>query len=173
MVQFTAAIQQFAAKGEKTGWSYISVPADIAEQLNPGVRKSYRVKGKLDDFAIKGVALIPMGGGSFLIAVNAAMRKGIHKKKGAMVKLQLVVDKAPLEVPAGLLECLADEPNAKKAFDNLKESHRNYFIKWVGGVKGEVAVAKRIAMVVTAMLKGYDFVEMMREQKKEKELRGF
>lgn len=173
MVQFTASIQQFAAQGEKTGWTYITIPADIAEQLNPGVRKSYRVKGKLDDFVIKGVAMIPMGGGSFLIAVNAAMRKGIHKKKGAMVKLQLAVDKAPLEVPAGLLECLADEPKAQKAFEGLKVSHRNYFIKWIGGVKGEAAVAKRIAMVVNAMLKGYDFAEMLREQKKEKELRGF
>jgi hypothetical protein len=36
MVQFTTVIQQFAEQGEKTGWSYITVPHDIAEQLKPG-----------------------------------------------------------------------------------------------------------------------------------------
>jgi hypothetical protein len=169
MVQFTATIAQFAAQGEKTGWTYIVVPADVAEQMNPGVRKSYRVKGKLDAHPIKSVAIMPMGGGEFILPVNATMRKAIHKKKGAMVKVQLQIDQAPLELPPGFMECLDDEPKAKKAFDALKLSHRNYFIKWMGGVKGEAARAKRITMVINALLKGYGFAEMFQEQKKERE----
>lgn len=74
MVQFTATIAQFAAQGEKTGWTYIVVPADVAEQMNPGVRKSYRVKGKLDAHPIKSVAILPMGGGEFIMPLNASMR---------------------------------------------------------------------------------------------------
>jgi Domain of unknown function (DUF1905) len=47
VLSFTTAISQFAQQGEKTGWTYIVVPAAIAGKLNPGVKKSYRVKGRL------------------------------------------------------------------------------------------------------------------------------
>ncbi len=83
MVQFTATIQRFAEQGEKTGWSYITIPSDIAEQLNPGIKKSFRVKGKLDLHIIEQQALLPMGDGSFILPLNASIRKAIHKNKGA------------------------------------------------------------------------------------------
>jgi len=63
MVQFTAVILQFAEQGEKTGWSYVAIPAEIAGKLKPGHKKSFRVKGKLDNYPIRQQALIPMGGG--------------------------------------------------------------------------------------------------------------
>jgi len=169
MVTFTATIRQFAQQGEKTGWTYIEVPADIAQELKPGNKKSFRVKGKLDQYAIGGIALLPMGAGNFILPLNAAMRKGTHKKKGAMLNVQLMVDTKPLSAPPGFLECLADEPKAKAFFDQLKPSHRNYFIKWIGGVKTEAAVAKRIAQVVTALSYEQDFVTMLHNLKAERE----
>lgn len=169
MVKFTTAIQQFAQQGEKTGWTYIEIPVDIAQELKPGNKKSFRVKGKLDKYAIAGVALIPMGGGRFILAVNAAMRKGIHKKKGSLLEVQLSVDNNPIAIPPEFLECLADEPKAKAFFDQMKLSHRNYFIKWLGGVKSEAAVAKRIAQVITALSRGQDYVGMIHSQKAERE----
>ena len=33
MVQFTTIIRRFEKQGEKTGWTYISIPADIAQQF--------------------------------------------------------------------------------------------------------------------------------------------
>lgn len=169
MVKFTTVIQQFADQGEKTGWTYIEVPVDIAQELKPGNKQSFRVKGKLDKYPISGVALIPMGGGRFIMAMNAEMRKGTRKKKGSMIEVQLGVDNNPLFPPAGFLECLADEPAAKFFFDQMKTSHRNYFIKWMGGVKGEAAVARRIAMVITALSRGQDYVGMVRSLKAERE----
>ncbi|MES2006359.1 MAG: YdeI/OmpD-associated family protein [Bacteroidota bacterium] len=165
MVRFTATIHQFAEQGEKTGWTYVEIPSDIAQELKPGNKKTFRVKGKLDTYAISGVALLPMGAGKFILPLNAAMRKGIHKKKGSMLALQLAVDVKPLEAPAGFMECLEDEPKAKAFFAQLKLSHRNYFIKWMGGVKTETAVAKRIAQVITALAREQDFVTMIRSQK--------
>ena len=169
MIKFTATIHQFAEQGEKTGWTYIEVPLDLAEQLNPGSKKSFRVKGKLDKYAIKAVALLPMGGGKFILPMNAAMRKGTHMKKGAMLDVQLAVDSKPLEPTPGFFECLSDEPVAKAFFDELKPSHRNYFIKWMGGVKGEVAVAKRMATVIDALSQGQDAVAMFQNLKANKE----
>ena len=169
MVKFTTAIQQFAQQGEKTGWTYIEVPVDIAQELKPGNKKSFRVKGKLDTYPISGVALIPMGGGRFILAFNAAMRKGTRKKKGSIIEVQLAIDNNPLALPPEFIECLADEPRAKAFFDQMKLSHRNYFIKWIGGVKSEAAVTKRIAQVITALSREHDFVTMVRSLKAERE----
>jgi hypothetical protein len=165
MVSFTARIYQFAEQGEKTGWTYVEIPIDIAEQLMPGNKKSFRVKGKLDAHPIAEVALLPMGGGRFILPLNAAMRKATGKKKGGSLKVQLAVDKKPLHIPPEFLECLEDEPDAKTFFNELKLSHRNYYIKWLGGVKGEAAVAKRIGQVITALIKKQDFVAMVRSLK--------
>src|SRR6478752_1054661 len=169
MVTFTATIQQFAEQGEKTGWTYITVPADIAQELKPGNKKSFRVKGKLDQHTIAGVALLPMGAGNFIMPLNAAMRKAIKKKKGGMLKVQLSVDTKPISAPPGFMECLADEPKAKAFFDALKPSHQNYFIKWIGGVKTEAAVAKRIAQAVTALSYHQDFVAMLHSLKAQRQ----
>ena len=87
MLQFNTILKQFNEQGEKTGWTYIEIPAKIAQQLKPGNKKSFRVKGRLDNYEIKGVALMPMGEGDFIMAVNATMRKGIGKRKGDKLKV--------------------------------------------------------------------------------------
>lgn len=165
MIRFTATIRKFDEQGEKTGWTYIEVPQDLADQLKPNTKTSYRVKGKLDKHSIAGVAMLPMGAGTFIIPLNATMRKAIGKKKGAMLDVQLAVDNMPLQPPPGFMECLADEPRAKAFYESMKLSHRNYFIKWMGGVKSEAAQAKRIAQVITALSRGQNFVEMIRSAK--------
>jgi hypothetical protein len=167
MIRFTATILKMGQQAEKTGWTYINVPQDLAQQLKPGNKKSFRVKGKLDAHAIKAVAILPMGDGNFILPLNAAMRKAIGKKQGAMLQVQLQVDAAPLAVPADFWECLQDEPAALAHFSNgLLPSHRNYFIKWVDGVKGETARAKRIAMAIDALNKKWGFAEMFHAAKK-------
>ncbi|HRO46425.1 YdeI/OmpD-associated family protein [Agriterribacter sp.] len=168
MVTFTATILKFGKKGEKTGWNYIEIPRDIAEQLKPATKTSFRVKGRLDDFAIKGVSLVPMGGGNFIMALNAAMRKGIRKNKGAMVKVQLTVD-TPYEILPELLECLSDEPSAMHFFKQLPRSHQNYFSKWIEAAKTDATKAKRITQTINAMIKQQGYGEMIRSLKKDKD----
>src|SRR5215831_18250551 len=119
MIQFTTTILQFAQQGEKTGWTYISITAALAAQLMPDNKKSFRVKGKLDDHPIKGVALLPMGEGEFIMPLNATVRKAIRKRKGDKLKVQLEVDKVKIEPPSDLMECLADEPSALAWFKQM------------------------------------------------------
>lgn len=169
MVKFTATIEKFGNQGEKTGWTYIEIPEDIAQALKPGNKKAFRVKGKLDQYAIAGVAIMPMGNGRFVMPLNAAMRRGIRKKQGGMLAVQISADTNPLQPPQAFLDCLEDEPKAKTFFfEQLKPSHRNYYIKWMGGVKTEAAVARRIAQVINALVKEYDFVQMVRSEKTQK-----
>src|ERR1700744_2693984 len=92
MVDFTTIILKVGEQGEKTGWRYIEIPADIAEQLKPGNKKSFRVKGMLDGFSFRGMALIPMGDGNFIMALKADVRKAIHKEEGAMLRAVLEHD---------------------------------------------------------------------------------
>jgi len=40
VIEFKAIILQFDEQGEKTGWSYIAVPEDLAVQIKPGNRKT-------------------------------------------------------------------------------------------------------------------------------------
>ena len=172
MVSFTATILKFDKQGEKTGWTYILIPLKIANKLNPSVKNSYRVKGKLDEFKIEKVALVPMGEGDFIMAINAVIRKGIGKTKGATIKVQIELDTSQIKVPPELLVCLQDEPAALEYFNSLPQGHRNYFTKWIQSAKTEPTKVKRIIMVVKTMVRKMDFGAMLREDRDERRLLG-
>jgi hypothetical protein len=169
MVQFITTILKFAQQGEKTGWTYIIVPEKMALQLKPGNKKSFRVKGKLDDYVIKAVALLPRGGGDFIMAFNEGMRKGTGKQMGATLKVQLQTDDKPLVLNKEMMECLADEPPALAFFSSLPRSHQHYYSKWIGDARTEATRTKRIAQAVSGLAKKMDFGEMVRALKKDRE----
>ena len=168
MVHFTATIKKFDSKGEKTGWSYIEIPADLTKKLHKTDHRSFRVKGTLDSCPVKAMALLPMGEGNYIMALNAAVRKQLKKKPGAVVKLSIEVDTAEVEIPEELRICLEDEPEAAQWFSNMKMGERNYYIKWIMSAKTENTRAKRIAMAINAFLRQMDFGAMLREEKKNK-----
>lgn len=173
MLQFTTIIERFAQQGEKTGWTYIALNEKQVTQLKPGAKVSFRVKGKIDDHAIEKIALLPMGNGTFILALNAGMRKAIKKGKGDQLNVQLLLDEAPLLHDGDFLECLQDEPAAMETFYSLPKGHQNYFSKWIESAKTAPTKAKRIAMAVNALATGMGFPEMMRERKKVKQQLGF
>ncbi len=167
MIQFTAMIKRFGQQGEKTGWTYIDVPAAIAEKLNPGNKKGFRVKGKLDEYSFSMIALLPMGGGDFIMTLNAATRKGIQKQKGATVIVKMEVDSNEIKPPEEFMECLQDEPEALAYFNSLTKGHQNYFINWINSAKTDATKAKRIAAILNALNKHWDFGQMIRALKKD------
>ena len=164
-MKFKASLQKFAEQGEKTGWTFVAIPAEIAEVWKPGVRTSYRVKGTIDNLAISQVAIIPIGKGVFILPVNAALRKTLGKRKGEQVILQLEADDSSFVMNADLLACLDDEPQARQFFDKLPGSHKRYFSKWIEAAKTTPTRAKRIAQAVTALSKENNFSEMLRAGK--------
>jgi len=168
MVQFNTTIRKFEKQGEKTGWTYIEIPADIAQELKPGNKKSFQVKGKLDNYKVTGVSLLPMGEGSFIMALNATMRKGIGKRQGAMLKVQLDEDKKGYELNKDFLECLRDEPKALNVFEAMPKSYQNYYSKWIESAKTESTKTKRIALAISSLAKFMSFPEMLRSQQTKK-----
>ena len=161
-VKFTVTIHKFDKQGEKSGWTYFEVPADIAQQLKPGNKKEFKVKGKLDNYAINRVSLLPMGGGKFIMPLNAAMRKAMGKKAGAMLKVQLEADDSEFVFNADFMDCLTDDPSAMHFFQSLPGSHQRYFSKWIDSAKTEPTRTKRIAMAINALAKKWGYAEMIR-----------
>jgi len=172
MLRFKTILKRFDKQGEKTGWTYIVITEDQANELNPGKKVSFRVKGKLDRFGIEKIALLPMGDGSFIMPLKATIRKAIKKEKGAEVDVQLSLDAEPLQIDSDFTECLYDEPKALKTFQRLSKGHQNYFSNWIRSAKTEPTKAKRIAMAVNALAKGLGYPEMIRAQKKTKQELG-
>jgi len=169
MVEFDTIMLQFAEQGEKTGWTYIDIPADSAQQLKPDTRTSFRVKGMLDSVPVNGMALMPMGEGNFIMALKAEVRKKLHKNAGAMLHVCLEEDtEYKVDVPDDLQECFDFEPEAVDFFYSLPKSHRDYFIKWINQAKTNETRAKRIVNTVNAMLRKWKFNEMLRAMKKER-----
>ena len=142
-IQFTTTIQKFGAKGEKTGWTYIEIPADLAQQLKPANKKEFKVKGKLDKHSISRLSVLPMG-------------------NGAMLQVSLQEDKSDFVFNPDFMECLADDPTAKAFFESLTGSHQRYFSKWIDSAKTEPTRVKRITMAVNALAKKWGYGEMIR-----------
>lgn len=165
MITFSAKIQRFAKQGEKTGWSYVEITQKNADKINPGVRKSYRVKGTLDSFKIQKVSILPMGDGGFILPINAAMRKGTGKQAGDTMKVSLELDARQLQVNADFMQCLKDDGRAYEFFQTLPRGHQNYFSKWIDDAKTISTKTKRITMAVIALAQRQGYGEMLRANK--------
>ena len=169
MIRFSTVILQFGEMGEKTGWHYIAITAKQAKQLKHDSKKSFRVKGKIDDLAISGIALMPMGDGSFIMALNATVRKGIKKRKGATIQVAIEKDETVFSVSSEFMECLKDEPKALAHFNQMPKSHQKYYDNWINSAKAEATKAKRIAQAVTALSRKMHYGEMVRSLKEDRD----
>lgn len=165
MISFATRILKFDKKGEKTGWSYIIIDRMKAEQLKPGNRVSFRVKGQLDKHTIQKTALLPMGDGDFILPLNGSMRKAIGKEAGDTLHIKLELDGRPLTPSSDFMKCLKDDTRALDFFKTLPRSHQQYFSKWVEGAKTIHTKTKRITMAVIALGSGQGYSEMMRANK--------
>jgi len=169
MVTFSAEIEKFAEMGEKTGWSYVFIPQVIAAGIKADCKKSFRVKGKIDQTTIEGMATVPMGEGDFILALKASLRKQLRKEAGAVVNVELEEDKDfKIGIPEDLELCLSDEEHLMKRFLKLPKSHQNWYINWLNSAKTEPTRTKRVVKIVSAMDREMTFAEMMRDGKEKK-----
>ncbi|MDO7744453.1 MAG: YdeI/OmpD-associated family protein [Pedobacter sp.] len=166
MVVFEAEIERFSKMGEKTGWTYVFVPKAVAQQIKGDCKKSYRVRGKLDQVNVSGMALVPMGEGDFIIALKTSLRKELKKEEGAVLHLELEEDlDFKIDMPDDLEICLLDDPQLLETFLKLPKSHQNYYINWLNTAKTEVTRTKRLTQIILAMDQKMTFPEMMRANK--------
>lgn len=168
MPAFKANIRKYGSKAEKTGWTFIDIPIDIIEKLKLKSRREFRIKGVMDDVKFERLVSYPVKDGGFIIALNAELRKKLGKKEGATVMVKFELDKSAVLKSEELLDCLAEDPVAKKQFESLPLSHQNYFHRYIYTAKGADTKAGRILNVISAMYKKQNFGEMIRGNKSEK-----
>lgn len=165
MVQFKATIEKFNKKGEKTSWTYLPIAASIAKKLNNDCKKIYRVKGVIDDIAIKQVAIMPMGDGTYIMPLNATIRKQLVKKEGDTVKAAIEVDNEPILINAELLDCLMLDEKAYTFFTSLPGSHQRYYSKWVDEAKTPITKERRLTTIINALANKWDYPTMIKNYK--------
>lgn len=162
MVVFTALISKSPDKG---GWSYIIIGKKYAEELKPGSRASFRVKGMLDQYPIQKTSLLPVKEGRFMLPINAGIRKATGKKAGDRLTVTLEVDERKISLSADLMKCLKDDPEAKKFFSSLPVSHQRYYSKWIDDAKTSSTKTKRIVICLHAFSKKLNYAEMLKQSK--------
>lgn len=165
MIAFSTRVKKFDKKGEKTGWTYIEISKRYANQINPGCKTSFRIKGKLDQYEIEKTALLPMGDGDFILPFNAAIRKGTGKKMGDLINVEITLDVRELTLSKDFIQCLKDDPIAFAFFKSLPKGHQNYFSKWIDSAKTTATKTKRITMAVIALALKQGYGEMIRANK--------
>lgn len=161
-------LEKYGKQGEKTGWTYFIIRSEVAAKIKPGFKKSFRVKGKLDEYSIKGVSILPVGEGDFIMPVNAVMRKGVRKKHGEKIVVQIEADDDPVKISEDFMACLEDDKQAKVFFLKLPKSHQNYYSKWIESAKTSATKAKRIAQSINGFKLNMGYPEMMRHYRDKK-----
>jgi Domain of unknown function (DUF1905)/Bacteriocin-protection, YdeI or OmpD-Associated len=168
MISFSATIEKFGMQGEKTGWIYIPVTLETAVEIKPDNKKSFSVKGKIDELDINGIELIAMVEGFFIIPVNAAMRKKLNKTNGDSVYVQLQEDDDLNKLSIELLNAVNASPEAAAYFNALPPSHKNAYSTWIKAAKSEPVIAKRIAATLKACSLKMSYGDMMKANKEGK-----
>jgi len=166
MHSFKSIIYKYSTKGDKTGWTFVEIPADIIPKLKLKNRKGFRIKGLMDDIKFEKLSTYPTKENGFIIAINADMRKKLGKKEGAMLNTKFELDESKPIQSKELLDCLKEDKIALEAFKNLKVSHQNYHHRYVDTAKTSKTKAERIVNVINALYKKQDFGEMIRSLKK-------
>lgn len=166
MTYLKVEIERFETNGEKTGWSYVFIPQEIADQIKANSRIGFRVRGLIDGVTVNGMSVMPVKESGFILPLNKALRTSLRKEEGAVIELRLEFDADfKIEMPEDLEICLAQEEGLLVHFLSMPKSHQNYFITWLNTAKTEVTKTKRLIMIVNAMAKKYDFGEMIRQSK--------
>lgn len=163
MVYLKVEIERFEMNGEKTGWSYVFIPQEIADQIKENSRIGFRVRGSIDVVNVNGLSVMPVKDSGFILPLNKPLRKLLRKEEGAVVELRLEFDKDfKIEMPEDLEICLVQEEGSLEHFLSMPKSHQNYFINWLNTAKTEITRTKRLVMIVDAMYKKLDFGAMIR-----------
>ena len=147
-------LQKIPGKG---GWTYADLPQVIPDSNAPF--GWVKVKGTIDGIKIKKYHLMPYGNGKLFLPVKAEIRKKIKKEAGDYVHVILYPDNEPIEIPAEMLLCLQDEPEAFRFFNSLNESEKLNYLKWVYSVKTDETKVERIAKTIDRLTKHLKFTD--------------
>ena len=94
--------------------------------------------------------------GEFLVGLSRAVREQAGVEAGDTVAVELELDTAPreVEVPQALANALADDSQARAAFDRLAYTHRKEYARWIDEAKREETRQRRVTQALEMLRQG-------------------
>ena len=104
----------------------IEVPAEVVDALGAGRKPPVRVT--INGYTYR--STVAVMGGAYMVGVSAENRAGAGVKGGDEIDVELELDTAPRElaVPADFAAALDAEPEARRFFDGLSYSNRQWHV---------------------------------------------
>jgi uncharacterized protein YdeI (YjbR/CyaY-like superfamily) len=94
--------------------------------------------------------------GEALLGLNRAVRQEAGVEAGDKVEVRLELDTAPreVEVPEALAKALAEDDEARDAFEKLAYTHRKEFVRWIEEAKRDETRERRVSNTIAMLRKG-------------------
>jgi hypothetical protein len=130
----------------------IPVPDDILASLNGGKRPAVSVT--INGYTYR--TTVGSVDGRAMIPLSAENRAGAGVAGGDEVEVEIALDIAPREVnlPADFVAALEHDPKAKRTFDGLSYSLKNYHVQQIEGAKTPETRQRRIEKSIATLHEG-------------------
>jgi hypothetical protein len=151
--------QKFKVKlvkdAEVGGWTKFDIPFNVEKEF--GQKGYVKVKGTIDKQPFNNIKLMPIGDGTYCMAVKEELRKTIDKGNGEVVTIVMELDKDELSIPDDLSLALSNNKKAQEFFNSLSESNKNYYVNWVTTAKKDETRQSRIEKTIKRLFAGLKF----------------
>lgn len=146
LIEGDFVLEKFPGKG---GWTFARLPVEIL------VSRKYfgmiRVCGRIDDFEFEGKHLMPMGNGFVFLPISKPIRTAIGKEQGDTVRLTLMRDEVPSQIPDELIDCLNDDPGKLQLFQKLSDADQKSWIEYIYSANSPDVKADRIVKLLNQL----------------------
>lgn len=146
-MRFRALVQP----GGKTATG-IRVPPEVVVGLGSSKRPAVRVT--IGDYTYR--STVASMGGEFMLPISAENRAGAGVAAGDEVDVDIELDTEPREVsvPADFAEALDRDADARRFFEGLSYSRKQWYVLSIEGAKTAEARQRRIAKSVSMLREG-------------------
>jgi len=127
------------------------VPPEVVEGLGAGKRPAVRVT--IADHTYRSTVA---RGDRYLIGVSAENREAAGVAAGDEVDIEIELDTAPREVsvPPDFAEALDGDADARRFFDSLSFSQKQWFVLGIEGAKRPETRRRRVAQAIERLREG-------------------
>ena len=130
----------------------IRIPPEIVDGFGAGRRPAVRVT--INGYAYRSTVAVVSG--AFMVGVSAENRAAAQVAGGDVVDVDIELDTAPREVavPADFAAALDRDADARRTFEALSRSNRQWHVSSIEGAKSDETRQRRIAKSISALHEG-------------------
>jgi hypothetical protein len=130
----------------------VRVPGDVVAAL--GSQRQPLVRVTIGDYTYR--SKIAVRGGEFKLPISAENREGAGVVAGDEIEITLELDTEPREVavPDDFAHALGAAPEARRFFDGLSNSQKQWYVQPIEGAKTPETRERRVAKAVERLREG-------------------